>query len=178
MTGSREIVTVENEEVVCLRNFSFAKVICAIGFLLFAWYTDILALQAPFFACLVCPAIFVIRLVFLALNRVGVRGVILDLILGLPVILIIVSISSIVLSHVHDRWIMGEVRAWGEGIRHERGVSGKFPMSKIISFHGYRATFINGVKDSSPPVIVFNKFGGMRQVYNVLDDRFLEEIEL
>lgn len=115
MARSREIVTVENEEVVFRRSFSYSKVICAIGFLLFAWYTDILALQAPFFACFVCPAILVVRLVFLALKMVGVRWVIIDLVLGFPAILILVSVSSVALSHAHDRWIMGEVRAWGAG---------------------------------------------------------------
>ncbi|MCL9827808.1 hypothetical protein [Ralstonia solanacearum] len=168
----------ENEGVVCLRHFSFAKVICAIGFLLFAWYTDILALQAPFFACFVCPPILVVRLVFLALKRVGVRWIILDLILGFPAILILVSVSSVALSHAHDRWIMGEVRAWGGWIRNEKSVSGKFPMSKAISFHGYPAAFISYDKSPNPPVIIFNKFGGMRQVYSVINDQFFEETEL
>ncbi|MEF9387854.1 hypothetical protein V4890_19825 [Ralstonia solanacearum species complex bacterium KE056] len=135
-------------------------------------------MEVPLFAYLVCPAIFVVRLISLILERGGVKRVVAGVLLGFPIILLTGSISSIVLSSVHDQWMMGKIRTWGAEIRNERSVGGKFPKSKVASLHGYVVVFIKGENDSNPPFIIFNKFGGMRQVYSVLDDRFLEETEI
>lgn len=145
--------------------------------MLFAWYTDILALQIPLFAYFVCPiCIFAIvgRLVF---NRVGVKAVFINSLFGVPVVLFVTSVLSLVFSQLHDRWLMDQVRQWGLEIRGEYVKNGKYPPTIVKNLHGYRAQFINRENDYDKHIIYFHKFGQMRQSYSVDDDHFLDETE-
>ena len=158
-------------------QFSLSKVAGAIGFLLIAWYTDVLALQIPFFAYLVCPSLFVMLALFWLFKKPSLKDYFAHLFLGVPFVLLVASVSSIVLSRVHDQWLMEQVRAWGVELRNQKTVSGTYPQSVTRSMHGYGATFINSGKPNDTPVIVFHKFDQMRQSYLVPEDRFLEETE-
>lgn len=167
----------ENEYQRSPSQFSLPKIAGAIGFLLFAWYTDILALQIPLFAYFICPILFVLIALFWLFKKPRMKVFLARLFLGFPVVLLVASVFSIVLSQAHDQWLMKQVRAWGVELRNGKAVAGTYPKSATRTLHGYGATFINSGKPNDPPVIVFDKFDQMRQSYLVPEDRFLEETE-
>lgn len=166
----------QNEDESITSSRSPLKVLGATGFLLFALYTDIFALQIPLFA-FICPAVFVVLAAFWLLRRLSPKVVLLRLVLGFPLVLIATSVLSFVLSQMHDRWLMNTVRTWGAELRSEKAATGHYPKSVVKSFHGYPAVFINNDSPHDTPSICVHKFAQMRQCYSVPDDRFLEEIE-
>ena len=149
------------------------KVWITAGFMLFAWYTDILAFQLPFFAYLICPLIFVLLVIFTLLKRLHGKDL-----LGLGAVLILTSVFSIVLGQAHDQWLMKQVQLWGEGLRREKMVTGAYPESTTRRPHGYGAVFVNKGSPYEPPIIIFNKFDQHRQSYLVTEDKFEEEMEM
>jgi hypothetical protein len=65
---------------------------------------------------------------------------------------------------------MSGVQSWGRNIKE------KPPAEKHLTrrISGYRATFISNDAEKSP-VIIFDKFKSMRQVYYLNTDKFEEE---
>ena len=160
-----------------LRGFSVQKLAGSIGFLLFASYTDVLALQIPLFAYFICPALFVLIALFWLFKRPGIKVFLTRMFVDFPVVLIVASVFSIALSQAHDQWLMNQVRSWGEELRSHKATTGAYPQSSTRNQHGYLAAFINRGSPYDPPVIVFDKFDQVRQSYEVSEGRFLEETE-
>lgn len=167
----------ENNNISTPPRRSLVKVLSAVGFILVAWYTDILALQIPLFAQFLCPVGAVVFIAWMAFLKMGWKAIIIRSLLGIPLLLIITSGMSVFLSHAHDRWLMEQVRAWGDELRAENTKMGTYPPTQIRILHGYRAQYVKPANAYDPPTIYFHKFGQMRQIYLILENRFLEEVE-
>ena len=167
----------ENDHMATPPKRSPVKVLSAVGFMLFAWYTDILALQIPLFAQFLCPVGIVVLIAWMAFRRLGWKTIFIRSLLGLPLLLLITSAMSVFLSQAHDRWLMEQVRAWGNELRAENTKMGTYPPTQVRSLHGYRAQYVKPANAYDHPTIYFHKFGQMRQSYLIQENRFLEETE-
>lgn len=167
----------KNDNAVAMPELSPVKFVSVVGFMLFACYTDILALQIPLFSQILCPIGTVVLIAWMMFQRLAWKVLLVRSLLGLPLLLFVTSTMSLFLSQAHDRWLMEQVRAWGSELRAEETKMGTYPSTQVKRLHGYRAQFMKPTNPTTPATIYFNKFGQVRQGYLIAEDRFLDETE-